>query len=66
MIFNCISTPIAWFDRHIIDGTMDNIANVTQRISHKVRPLQSGYMQLYVSFLVMATVFIAIVILIFV
>ena len=66
VIFNCVSRPIAWFDRHVIDGTMDNIANVTQRASHRVRGLQSGQMQRYVAFLVAGTILITILVLIFV
>ena len=30
IIFGCISKPIAWFDRHIVDGTMDGFAYCTQ------------------------------------
>lgn len=66
VIFNCVSRPIAWFDRHVIDGTMDNIANVTQKASHRVRGLQSGQMQRYVAFLVAGTIVITILVLIFV
>lgn len=66
VIFNCVSRPIAWFDRHVIDGTMDNIANVTQKASHRVRVLQSGQMQRYVAFLVAGTILITILVLIFV
>ncbi len=66
VIFNCVSRPIAWFDRHVIDGTMNNIANVTQRASHRVRGLQSGQMQRYVAFLVAGTILITILVLIFV
>ena len=66
VIFNCVSRPIAWFDRHVIDGTMDNIANVTQKASHRVRGLQSGQMQRYVVFLVAGTILITILVLIFV
>ena len=66
VIFKCVSRPIAWFDRHVIDGTMDNIANVTQKASHRVRGLQSGQMQRYVAFLVAGTILIAILVLIFV
>ncbi len=47
IIFNCISRPIAWFDRHIIDGTMDMLATVTQKIGDVVRPIQSGNVQSY-------------------
>ena len=66
VIFNCVSRPIAWFDRHVIDSTMDNIANVTQKASHRVRGLQSGQMQRYVAFLVAGTILITILVLIFV
>ena len=48
IIFGCISKPIAWFDRHIIDGSMDGLAWVTQRISFAIRGLQSGNIQFYV------------------
>ncbi len=47
IIFNLICRPIAWFDRHIIDGTMDAFAAVTNRVSYAIRGLQSGQVQLY-------------------
>ena len=48
IIFGLICRPIAWFDRHIIDGTMDGMAIVAQRLSVAIRPLQSGNVQMYV------------------
>ena len=48
IIFGCISKPIAWFDRHVIDGSMDGLAWVTNRISFAIRGLQSGNIQFYV------------------
>ena len=48
IIFNGICRPIAWFDRHIIDGTMDGFAWIAQRLSITIRPLQSGSVQGYV------------------
>lgn len=48
IIFQRICAPIAWFDRHIIDGTMDAFANVTNRISYAIRGFQSGQVQMYV------------------
>ena len=48
IIFNGICRPIAWFDRHIIDGTMDAFAIVTQKASYAIRGLQSGNIQMYV------------------
>jgi len=47
VIFRYISTPIAWFDRHIIDGTMNSIAAVTQGVSFRIRAFQSGQLQKY-------------------
>ena len=48
IIFAHISKPIAWFDRHVIDGSMDGLAWVTNRISFAIRGLQSGNIQFYV------------------
>ena len=48
IIFNGICRPIAWFDRHIIDGTMDSFATITNKASELIRPLQSGQIQMYV------------------
>jgi NADH-quinone oxidoreductase subunit L len=47
IIFRFISTPIAWFDRHIIDATMNLIASVTQVTSFRIRGFQSGQLQKY-------------------
>ena len=47
IIFNCVSRPIAWFDRHVIDGSLNGLANVTQRLSYSIRGLQSGQVQQY-------------------
>lgn len=48
IIFNSICRPIAWFDRHIIDGTMDSFAWITNKASYAIRGLQSGSIQMYV------------------
>lgn len=50
IIFGCISKPIAWFDRHIVDGTMDGFAYCTQKASKAIKGLQSGNVQTYVWF----------------
>ena len=47
IIFRFISAPIAWFDRHIVDGTMNLIASVTQTVSFRIRDFQSGQIQKY-------------------
>lgn len=50
IIFGCISKPIAWFDRHIVDGTMDGFAYCTQKASEAIKGLQSGNVQTYIWF----------------
>ncbi len=47
IIFKRISTPIAWFDRHIIDGFFDFLAWGTHRLSALIKGLQSGSVQKY-------------------
>lgn len=47
IIFNCISKPIAWFDRHIVDGFMNGLAFVTNGAANKIKGLQSGRIQQY-------------------
>lgn len=47
IIFRCISTPIAWFDRHVVDGFFNFVAWGTQATSDEIRELQSGRVQQY-------------------
>jgi len=47
IIFNLISRPIAWFDRHIVDGTMNGLAYITNEASGRIRKFQSGQLQQY-------------------
>ena len=47
IIFRYISQPVAWFDRHIVDGTMNAIASVTQNVSYRIKGFQSGQLQKY-------------------
>ncbi len=47
IIFNCISRPIAWFDRKVVDGSLDLLAKATQNTAALIRPWQSGNIQTY-------------------
>jgi len=47
IIFKNISTPVAWFDRHVVDATMNGISYVTNVISYRIRGFQSGQLQKY-------------------
>ena len=48
IIFGSVCRPLAWFDRHIIDGTMDAFATITNKASEAIKPMQSGQIQMYV------------------
>jgi len=48
IIFKFISRPIAWFDRHIVDGTMNLIGNTTVYASESIKKMQSGHVQWYI------------------
>ena len=37
IIFRHICMPIAWFDRHVVDGTMNLMATITQSASYHIR-----------------------------
>jgi NADH-quinone oxidoreductase subunit L len=64
IIFNNVSRPIAWFDRHVIDATMDGFASITHWISNKSKDFQSGQVQQYAfAFLLGTLIITAIVIL---
>lgn len=47
IIFKGISQPIAWFDRHVVDGSLDLLAKATQKAGTAIRPTQSGNLQTY-------------------
>ena len=59
VIFNNISTPIAWFDRHVIDATMNGFANVTQWTSRRIKGFQSGEVQHYAFVILLGAIMIA-------
>lgn len=47
IIFGCISRPIAWFDRHVVDGFLNLLARTAQSTSYGIRFMQSGSVQRY-------------------
>jgi NADH-quinone oxidoreductase subunit L len=60
IIFRYISAPVAWFDRHIVDGTMNAIASVTQGVSFRIRGFQSGQLQKYAFVFISGAIMLAI------
>ena len=47
IIFRCVSTPIAWFDRHVVDGTFNFMAWGANEAGESIRPWQSGDVRQY-------------------
>ena len=47
VIFACISAPVAWFDRHVVDGLMNMLARATNGAAYVIRDMQSGSVQRY-------------------
>jgi len=47
ILFNLVSRPVAWFDRHIVDGTMNGIGRVITVSSEKIKTVQSGQLHHY-------------------
>lgn len=47
IIFGCICRPIAWWDRHVVDGFFNFLAWGANATSDEIRGLQSGHIQQY-------------------
>lgn len=56
IIFQRICQPIAWFDRHIIDGFMNLLSWVTNKTSEETKEVQSGYVQQYAWVFIMGVI----------
>ena len=60
IIFNLLGNAAAWFDRNIVDGTVNATGNVTQSVSEKIRAFQSGKVQQYAMYFLAGVVMLAI------
>ena len=49
IIFARVSKPIAWFDRHVVDGFFNFLAWGANALGYEIRGLQSGSVQKYAS-----------------
>ena len=56
IIFRCVSTPIAWFDRHVVDGTFNFLAWGASEAGESIRPWQSGDVRQYAVWFLTGTV----------
>jgi NADH-quinone oxidoreductase subunit L len=56
IVFGCFSIPIAWFDRHVIDGMFNFAAWGTQEAGETIRPWQSGDVRQYATWFLAGSV----------
>lgn len=63
VIFQFISRPLAWFDRHMVDGTMNLIGNTIVFFSGTIKRMQSGHVQLYIWYFTSGVLLLALLIL---
>ena len=61
IIFNYISRPIAWFDRHVVDGFMNFLSLITNYVSHEIKGFQTGRIQQYGFVFVLGVILLALV-----
>ncbi len=63
IIFRCVSTPVAWFDRHVVDGTFNFLAWGANEAGESLRPWQSGDVRQYAVWFLTGTVALTLVLL---
>ncbi|MBQ9678680.1 MAG: NADH-quinone oxidoreductase subunit L [Prevotella sp.] len=56
IIFRCVSKPVAWFDRHVVDGTFNFLAWGANEAGESIRPWQSGDVRQYAVWFLTGTV----------
>jgi NADH-quinone oxidoreductase subunit L len=61
VIFRYVSTPVARFDKRVVDGAVDGVATVTEKTSEAIRGSQSGRVQTYALVFVFATLAISVI-----
>ncbi|MBT4792353.1 MAG: NADH-quinone oxidoreductase subunit L [Halobacteriovoraceae bacterium] len=54
IIFNIISESFAWFDRHVVDRTMNIIGSSTVGLGAIFSKMQTGFLQLYANIFIIA------------
>ena len=59
IIFNLIAKPAAWVDKNLVDGLMNATGNTTMFVSKKIKGMQSGKVQQYAAFFLVAAIVMA-------
>ncbi|HQQ94900.1 MAG TPA: NADH-quinone oxidoreductase subunit L [Bacteroidia bacterium] len=47
IIFQLVGRPAAWFDKTVVDGSVNGLASLTAAVSERIKGLQSGKLQDY-------------------
>lgn len=63
ILFNLVSRPVAWFDRHVVDATMNRIGWTITVSSEKIKGLQSGKLQQYALVFISGTLILVLIVL---
>lgn len=62
VIFKCVAAPIAWFDKKIVDGSMDKTGEGIFGTGILLGKMQTGQTQTYAAWIVSGSVFVALLI----
>ncbi len=60
ILFNLIAKPAAWIDKNIIDGLVNASGNTTMFVSKKLKGIQSGKVQQYAAYFLVAAIAMAV------
>lgn len=60
IIFRFVSDPVAWFDRHGIDGGINGLGTGTEKASEALKTTQSGRVQTYAAVFVVSVLVITV------
>lgn len=50
ILFQGVAQPIAWLDKHVVDGAVNLTANATGQLAVAIKKMQSGQVQWYIWF----------------
>ena len=60
IIFNLIAKPAAWIDKNVVDGLVNATGNAAMFISKKLKGIQSGKVQQYAAYFLVAAIAMAV------
>ncbi|HUP11222.1 MAG TPA: proton-conducting transporter membrane subunit, partial [Niastella sp.] len=65
IVFNLVSRPIAWFDRNVIDYSVNQSGVATEAVSEGIKKMQSGSIQSYTVYFMAGLILFALSIILF-